>query len=57
MYTHNERLRWPTNTQENSRPNKNIQGSHNQQTKQNQKQTRATQGHPNKTDGNPHNQK
>jgi hypothetical protein len=46
-----ERLRWPTNTQQNSRPSENIQGSHNQQTKQNQ-----TQGHPNKTDGNSHNQ-
>jgi hypothetical protein len=37
-------------------PSKNIQGSHNQQTKQNQKQPRATPGRPNKTDGNPHNQ-
>jgi hypothetical protein len=53
-----ERLWWPTNTQQNSHPSKNIQGSHNQQTKQNQKQKQppATQGHPNKTDGNPHNQ-
>jgi hypothetical protein len=30
--------------------------SRNQQSKQNQKQPRATQGHPNITDGNPHNQ-
>jgi hypothetical protein len=37
-------------------PRKNIQGSHNQQIERDQKQQRAIQGHPNKTDGNPHNQ-
>jgi hypothetical protein len=37
-----EWLWWPTNTQQNSRLNKNTQGSHNKQTKQNQKQPRAT---------------
>jgi hypothetical protein len=49
-------LWWSTNTQQNSRPSNNIQGSHNQQTKQDHKQPRATQGQPNKTDGNPHKQ-
>jgi TolA-binding protein len=43
------------NTQQNSHPNQNIQDSHNQQTKQNQKQLCETQGHINKFDGNPHN--
>jgi hypothetical protein len=42
LYTHNERLWWLTSTQQNSYPNKNTQGSHNQQTEQNQKQPRAT---------------
>jgi hypothetical protein len=36
--------------------NKNIQGSHSEQTKQNQKQPRANHELPNKTDGNPRNQ-
>jgi hypothetical protein len=48
-----EGLWWPTNTQQNSRLSQNIQGSRNQQTKQIQKQPRTTQGHPNKTVGNP----
>jgi hypothetical protein len=41
---------------ENSLPSKKIQGSHTKQTKQHQKQPRATKGHTNITDLNPNNQ-